>query len=270
MLDAYSTGCTLRVQSSTDGVNWTNESWSVATTSSNIAAAIVNTTVVNNLNSLHTYIAFTIEGNLYNYDYWYVDNVSVTGNAKQLNLTVFLEGLFNGSTMNKAQNGAGDQFSGSTADQIQVELHNATAPYALVGGPYTVNVSTGGSATLTVPASLGASYYIVVKHRNSVETWNSAPVSFSGASMSYNFSTSASQAYGNNLKLISGKYVIYSGDIDQDGLIDSGDMIPLDNDAAAFLSGYVTSDLNGDGIVDSGDMILLDNNGAMFIAKITP
>ncbi|MDP1622683.1 MAG: PKD domain-containing protein [Bacteroidales bacterium] len=78
MLDGYGTGCTLRIQSSTNGSAWTNEAWSVASTATNIGPATVNTTVLNNLNSPNTMIAFTIEGNLYQYDYWYVDDVSVS------------------------------------------------------------------------------------------------------------------------------------------------------------------------------------------------
>lgn len=78
MLDAYGTGCTLRVQSSSDGVNWTNEAWSVTSTSSNVGPAVVNTTVQSNMNAPNTLIAFVVEGNLYQYDYWYVDNVEVT------------------------------------------------------------------------------------------------------------------------------------------------------------------------------------------------
>jgi PKD repeat protein len=270
MLDAYSTGCTLRVQSSTDGITWTNEAWSVATTATNIAATLVTTTVVNNLNSANTLIAFTIEGNLYNYDYWYIDNVSITGNAKTLNLTLFLEGLFNGTAMNKAKNATGDQFSGTIADQITVELHNSTSPYALVAGPYTVNINQNGTTALTVPASFGASYYIVVKHRNSVETWNGSPVSFSGASVSYNFTSSAAQAYGNNLKLVSGNYVVYGGDVNQDGVIDTGDLTAVDNDSKDFLTGYLNTDVNGDGIVNASDLPLVNSNGGLFVAKITP
>lgn len=80
-LDAYSTGCTLRIQSSTNGTTWTNEAWSVATTSSNIGPQTVNTTILNNLNAPATMIAFVIEGNLYQYDYWYIDNVLVSGDS---------------------------------------------------------------------------------------------------------------------------------------------------------------------------------------------
>jgi PKD repeat protein len=194
----------------------------------------------------------------------------ISGINKALNLTIYLEGLFNGTSMNKSQNATGDQYPGTTADQVSVELHNAVAPYSLAGGPYTTNVNTNGTASLSIPATLAASYFIVIKHRNSIETWNNLPVSFNNASISYDFSNSASQAYGNNLKQIAGKYVIYGADVNQDGLVDSGDMIPLDNDAAAFVMGYVTTDINGDGLIDSGDMILLDNNSTYFVGKIVP
>jgi PKD repeat protein len=189
---------------------------------------------------------------------------------RTVSLILFLEGLFNGSTMNKAQNASGNQFPGSTADQIIVELHHATAPYGLAAGPYTVDLSTGGIASFIIPATYNSNYYIAIKHRNSIETWSSIPVSFNASSISFNFSTAASQAYGNNLKSDNEKYIIYSGDINQDGLVDLSDMLVLDNDATAFSSGYISSDLNGDGISDSGDMILLDNNGAAFVAKVAP
>ena len=80
-------------------------------------------------------------------------NINILGLNKSLNLTVFIEGLFNGTAMNKAKNATGDQFPGSVADQILVELHNSTAPFAVAGGPYTVNVNTDGTAAVTVRSS---------------------------------------------------------------------------------------------------------------------
>lgn len=190
---------------------------------------------------------------------------------KTLNLTLFLESLYDGgSIMRKAQNASGNQYAGTIADQVSIELHNTTIPYTLAGGPYIVNVNTDGTATFTVPSSLSSNYYIVAMHRNSIETWTGVPLSFSGSTVDYNFTTSASQAFGSNLKLISGKYVIYGGDVNQDGVVDAGDMIPVDNDAANFVSGYFSTDTNGDGSVDSADQTILQNNGALFIAKITP
>lgn len=75
--DYYSTNPTIKIQSSTDGVSWTDEAWSITPTG-NITATTVNTTVVNNLGGT-TYIAWVITGDLYEFDYWYVDDVSVDG-----------------------------------------------------------------------------------------------------------------------------------------------------------------------------------------------
>ena len=187
-----------------------------------------------------------------------------------LNVTVMLEGLFNGTDMNKVSGSSGYRFPGLIADQIVVELHHSTYPYSMAAGPFTVAVNTNGSSALTLPASMGASYFIVVKHRNSIETWNGSPVPFGSGAVSYNFTSAATQAYGNNLKLISGNYVIYGGDVNQDGVVDTGDMSPIDNDSYNFLSGYLSTDINGDGIVDTGDMTVVDNNAALFIGKIVP
>jgi len=197
-------------------------------------------------------------------------SVVVASPERSLTLTLYLEGLFNGTSMNKAKNALGDQFAGTVADQVTLELHNSTSPFSLAGGPYTVNVNQDGTAALTIPAALGSSYFIVIKHRNSIETWNASPVSFSGASISYNFSSAASQAYGNNMKLISGKYVLYGGDVNQDGIVDGEDMISVDNNAANFVSGYLATDVNGDGLINSADETILQNNGSLFIARIIP
>jgi hypothetical protein len=79
MLDDYATGATLRVQSSTDGVTWANEDWSFATVSNtNKGPFAISTTITHNLDSPNTCIAFVIEGNLYSYNYWYIDNLSIT------------------------------------------------------------------------------------------------------------------------------------------------------------------------------------------------
>lgn len=78
MLDAKAAGAVLRVQSSADGLSWSNELWWVATGDTNIPASTVNTVILSNLNSQTTYIAFTITGDLSKYNNWYIDDVSVT------------------------------------------------------------------------------------------------------------------------------------------------------------------------------------------------
>ena len=85
-LDAFAAGVTLRVQSSTDKITWTDEAWSLVSTATNVGPATVNTTVTSNLNSAATYIAFVVIGDLYQYDYWYIDDVSVVSNGPTLSI----------------------------------------------------------------------------------------------------------------------------------------------------------------------------------------
>ncbi len=197
-------------------------------------------------------------------------NVVILSSDRYLYLTLYLEGLFNGSSMNKAQNATGDQFGGTIADQINVELHNSTFPYALAGGPYTVDVNTDGTATVVIPAPLNLNYYVVIHHRNSIESWSGTPLVFSGSTVTHNFTTSAGQTYGSNAKLISGKFVLFGGDVNQDGVVDTADITPVDNDSGNYLSGYLVSDVNGDGVIDTGDMTIVDNNAAGYVGSATP
>jgi hypothetical protein len=47
-------------------------------------------------------------------------------------------------------------------------------------------------------------------------------------------------------------------------------MTPVDNDSFNYVSGYVNSDTNGDGIIDTGDMTMVDNNASNYIGAQTP
>ena len=130
------------------------------------------------------------------------------------------------------------------------------------------------NGTLTGKFSIPAEnyqYYIALKHRNSIETWSKTNGEFfTGFNLNYNFSSSASNAYGSNMRFVNGSYYIYSGDINQDGLIDLADYSKVFNDAENFLTGYNISDLNGDGLVDLADILFADNNAFNFIKYNTP
>jgi hypothetical protein len=181
---------------------------------------------------------------------------------KVLELTLFLEGLYatmTGDTMRKARNASGDQFPGSIADQIIVELHHAVSPYALAGGPYTVDLNVDGSCAILLPLTLNSYYYVVIKHRNSLETWSSSPINFANDSIIYNFTTSNDQSFGNNMKSIEGVYTLFGGDINQDGAIDAIDLIQIDNASKSFETGYLPADVDGNGQVNADDMIIIIN-----------
>jgi hypothetical protein len=168
-------------------------------------------------------------------------------------------------------NGNGYQFPGDTADLVTISLHRAVAPFDLLTSFQNIPLDTSGYCHLPVPGNLASNYYIAMKHRNSVETWSSTPVSFATTgTVFFDFSNSFGSAFGNNLKPANGVFLLYSGDVNQDGLVDSSDMIIVDNDAMFFITGYLPGDLNGDGLIDSSDMIILDNNASSFVARIIP
>jgi hypothetical protein len=172
--------------------------------------------------------------------------------------------------MRKARNAGGDQYPGTTADQITVELHHSLNYSDIVYTEPFVSLSTTGGAVVEIPANLNGSYYITIKHRNSLATISKLPVSFGTDIIDYSFD-GPTQAYGNNMLLmVDGHCAIFGGDVNQDGSVDTADITPVDNDAASFETGYLVTDVNGDGTVDTGDMTIVDNNAAAFTRAITP
>lgn len=187
--------------------------------------------------------------------------------SKTLNLSsVLLEGLYNGSgTMRQAQNALGAQWPAGVADHITVELHDGANYANIVWSDTDVPLNTYGAAMVIVPVEYSGAYYITIKHRNSLETTTSSAVSFANATISRSFATRAS-VYGNNLGTSGdGYYVIYGADVNQDGIVDTGDMNDVDNGSTTILIGYNVPDANGDGIVDTSDMNIVDNNSTAIV-----
>lgn len=187
-------------------------------------------------------------------------------------LSLFIEGLYNGGgVMRKAQNATGDQFPGSTADRITIELHNAASYSSIAYTIPNVNLSTTGGASATFPGILSGSYYVTIKHRNSLETTSALPISVTGGTITYNFTDAASKAFGNNMKAVAGGfYAIYGADITQDRIVDGSDMAAVDNSSTAAVTGYVSEDATGDGLVDGSDMAIVDNNSTSAAHAILP
>jgi hypothetical protein len=154
-------------------------------------------------------------------------------------------------------------------DSVICLIRNAASPYALVDSAKVyINLSGQGTASFQ-QALIGINYYIVIKHRNAIETWSQI-AAFPSYTPFYDFTSAQNRAYAGNLVQVGSKWCIYNGDVNQDGIIDSGDLGVVDNDNANYLNGYIDSDVNGDNIVDSGDMGIVDNNNAGYIGKIIP
>jgi hypothetical protein len=89
--------------------------------------------------------------------------------------------------------------------------------------------------------------------------------------VSYNFTSAANQAYGDNqVEVSTGVWALYSGDIIIDENIDLLDLGTLELDISNFSYGYMPTDLNGDGNVDLLDSPVLEANISNFVFSYHP
>jgi hypothetical protein len=106
-----------------------------------------------------------------------------------LNLKLYIQGFYLGSGMMQPVAYYNGLTTDSTVcDYITVELHQATAPYAIASS-VTATLKTNGDALANIPSSLPpGNYYIAIKHRNSIEVWSKNPVTFGSSAINYDFS----------------------------------------------------------------------------------
>lgn len=229
-------------------------------TNLNFNSPVVNTITTN---TSYTIPPGRLQGNqLY---YWRVNainsggtsNWSIVWNFRTLstlgaNLKLFLEGFYNGTTQ--------------VEDTLKVYLANPSSPNAFRDSSVAYLLNNGTTAVSFQGAPDG-SYYIVIKHRNHLETWSALPQLFStGNPVNYDFTTASNKAYGNNMKQVGSVWVFYAGDINQDGFVDPDDytayIAQFGND------GYIGADLNGDTYADGYDLPYLYPN--FFKSKARP
>lgn len=198
-----------------------------------------------------------------------LSTVQVVAPVTTLNLHVFIEGYWDGTGGMLPV--LANQFEPTTSgacDSIDVELRDEFT-YAVVQSVRTV-LQQNGHATCVFPPVTG-NYYIAVKHRNAMQTWSANPVTFGSTPVSYDFSTAANKAYGDNQKEVSiGVFAFYSGDVVIDENMDLLDINAVEADITGFGSGYLPTDINGDGNVDLLDSPPVENNISNFIFSSHP
>jgi PKD repeat protein len=193
-------------------------------------------------------------------------------NGKLLNIKVFPEGLFDpvASALRKVSIENVPVFQGTVADIMDVKLASGNPPYCIDYEFFNVSLNENGYLNLLIPAEIDESHYIIAKHRNSMETWSAQPVELDAAEVTYDFTDFQGKAFGDNLKTINTSACLFSGDCSQDGIVDSGDMIMLDNSDLMVETGYFPEDMNGDGLVDLEDYIIVESNTLSFIVICRP
>lgn len=177
-----------------------------------------------------------------------------------LNLGLYLEGFFNGTTM--------------VGDTVRVNLRSQTSPYPIVDTDQAYVNATGNGTFNFTNASANTCYFYELVHRNHIRTYsNSSCNTLNGNSNSYDFKSANSQSFGPNMIFVSGAnsgWATYTADVNQDNVVDLTDYGFIDNDAANFVSGYVVTDVNGDEVVDVTDAGFSDNNAFNFVGAILP
>jgi sugar lactone lactonase YvrE len=196
--------------------------------------------------------------------------LSVTASTIAFHLKAMLQGLYLGNGKMVAAPFNADGVSPmNIADTITIELRENATPFNVI---HTIKglLDTSGNAAITFPGSVnGNSYYVVVGHRNSVAVWSANPVIFS-TTTNYDFTNAITKAFGSNMAEDGGVFMLYSGDINQDGAIDFNDYPDLDISSINGDYGYLNYDLNGDSAVDFNDYPLLDINSIYGIIISTP
>ena len=206
-------------------------------------------------------------------------SVVVQSTDLKVDLTAFLEGPYNGSTMtqglaglvplNQPYNTSPWNYTGSESiaaipanaiDWVLIELRNATTAGGATSGTrigrkaaFLRNdgriVNLDGTLNLNFgPLSVTNSLFVIVHHRNHVSVLSATGVTQTGGIYTYNFTTGSGQAYGGTLahKLIgSGVWGLFGGNSDGNGVVDSNDEDPIWENQAGT-KGYLKSDFNFD------------------------
>ncbi|MBK8550251.1 MAG: hypothetical protein IPL53_04000 [Ignavibacteria bacterium] len=157
-------------------------------------------------------------------------------------------------------------------DTVKAYLRNTFSPFSIVDSSTSILDSITMYADFKFNHAPSGNYYIVLNHRNMLETWSKeGGESFVKFSVNeYDFTSAQSQAYGNNLKQIGSVFGCFAGDVNKDSFIDLTDLISVNNNALDFAAGYKPSDLNGDNITDLTDLVLVYNNSTNFVKVIRP
>jgi exonuclease III len=180
-------------------------------------------------------------------------------NPSFVELTSFsalIEGLYNGATM--------------VPDTITIELRNDSFPYTLTDEVKIILDENGQGTGKFYNAANGTPYYLVLKHRNALETWSALPQSFTSNELVYDFTSASGKSFGNNMKLVGDKWCIYAGDVNHDGLVDTDDLQVVFRDNLNGVYGNNLTDLNGDLFTEIDDLNLVFINNILGIERKRP
>jgi len=205
----------------------------------------------------------------------------------EVDIKVYLEGPFNGTTMNTDLNPvymplsqpynttpwnySGTEVVGAIpnaaiADWVLIELRDAADAASAVSGTMIAQqagflqddgtvVGLDGLSLLSFNQSITQSLFVVVWHRNHLGVMSAFPLTEAGGVYSYDFTNAATQTYGGILatkEIATGIWGMVSGDGDADGQVTNVDKNDIWSQQAGF-SGYLAGDFSMDGQANNLD-----------------
>ena len=248
------------------------------------------------MNTEYYYFVFAANNLSCTYCPVYLTLSPLTGNTitmsppthKTLNITAMLQEYYNTSTglmhQTKGINwDTGDLYNnfGSTiVDTVKVVIRKTNVndpvnPCSIDTVLFGQSINVNGTITpIKLPGSITGYHYIVIKHRNSIETWSDS-VDFSTDTVKYDFYDYISQFAMDNGMLQDGTHAwIWGGDVNQNGNLESEDAtiiyVAANSEDPTVNNGYVICDIDGNGNLDSQDYGLAYNNANIGANIITP
>ena len=195
----------------------------------------------------------------------------------KVNAKLFLEGYYAGNAqMVSTIYDLGLSTNNQETDSVQIALWSpAHLQHSEPDYIQHAILNKDGNSYTIFPAEVFHNwYYIIVRHRNSIQVWSSSPV-YMTENVRFDFSSAMNAVYADGiiapLKIIDNNiFALYGGDANQDGTADAIDLQITENDAYNFSFGYNSSDCNGDGASDALDMQMIENNAALFLFMARP
>jgi len=235
----------------------------VVGTESNLVGGLYSASAWNSLGAVDAVNHYITGSGLTSFGDFTAGDASAFSSSGIVNVKVIQQGFYNvGGYLN-------------ASDTITVLLANVLSPYAFIDSARAILDSLTFTASATFRNSASGNYYLIVKHRNCIETWSASAISFTrGAASQYDFTDDLAKAYGGNLTKVSDspvRWAIYSGDVNQDGYVDPLDLSSIDQESFNYASGLgLSTDINGDGYVDPLDLSITDQNSFNYVGIQRP
>jgi uncharacterized protein (DUF1501 family) len=174
---------------------------------------------------------------------------------------------FNAAPFNYAGAETASSIPLNIADWVLLELRDGTNINTVIGRQAALLradgqvVDTNGKLGMTMRNVQAGDYYLVIYHRNHIAVVSATPQSSSGSVAVYDFTASATAAYGTGqLKDIGGGiFAMHAGDFDSSGVNDVNDYNNWKANASA-VNEYLDIDGDGNGIVNNQDYNLWKRN----------